>query len=55
MIKQISVGLMVSLSTMAYADDHATTTPGPVETWDCILNEGRLWTTSARSRRWYPK
>ena len=25
MIKQISVGLMVSLSTMAYADDHATT------------------------------
>ena len=33
MIKQISVGLMVSLSTMAYADDHATTTPGPVETW----------------------
>ena len=26
MIKQISVGLMLSLSTMAYADDHASST-----------------------------
>ena len=31
MIKQISVGLMLSLSTMAYADDHASASPGPVE------------------------
>ena len=41
MIKQISVGLMLSLSTMAYADDHASSTPGPVETWNCVLNEGK--------------
>ena len=41
MSKQIFVGLMLSLSTMAYADDHARSTPGPVETWNCVLNEGK--------------
>jgi hypothetical protein len=41
MIKQISVGLMLSLSTMAFADDHGSSSPGPVETWNCVLNEGK--------------
>jgi hypothetical protein len=41
MIKQISVGLMLSLSTIAYADDHANSSPGPVETWNCVLNDGK--------------
>ena len=41
MIKQISVGLMFSLSTIAYADDHANSSPGPVETWNCVLNDGK--------------
>ena len=41
MIKQISVGLILSLSTAAYADDHGSPSPGPVETWNCLLNEGK--------------
>ena len=41
MIKQISLALLLSASTAALADDHSNATPGPVETWNCVLNEGK--------------
>ena len=41
MIKQISLALLLSASTAVFADDHANATPGPVETWNCVLNEGK--------------
>ena len=41
MIKQISVALLLCASTIAVADNHSNATPGPVETWNCVLNEGK--------------
>ena len=41
MIKQISLALLLSASIAVLADDHSNATPGPVETWNCILNEGK--------------
>tara|TARA_B100000902_G_C26976215_1_gene747923 strand:- start:111 stop:521 length:411 start_codon:yes stop_codon:yes gene_type:complete len=41
MIKQISLALLLSASTAVFSDDHANATPGPVETWNCVLNEGK--------------
>ena len=41
MIKQISLVLLLSASTALFADDHSNATPGPVETWNCVLNEGK--------------
>ena len=41
MIKQISLTLLLSASIAVSADDHSNATPGPVETWNCVLNEGK--------------
>ena len=41
MIKQISMAILLTTSTAALADDHSSATPGPVETWNCVLNEGK--------------
>ena len=41
MIKQISLALLLSASIAVSADDHSNATPGPVETWNCVLNEGK--------------
>ena len=41
MIKQISLALLLSASFVVSADDHSNATPGPVETWNCVLNEGK--------------
>ena len=41
MIKQISLALLLSVSIVVSADDHSNATPGPVETWNCVLNEGK--------------
>ena len=41
MIKQISLALLLSTSIAVSADDHSNATPGPVETWNCVLNEGK--------------
>mgnify|MGYP001346904900 FL=1 len=41
MIKQISLSLLLSTSIAVSADDHSNATPGPVETWNCVLNEGK--------------
>ena len=41
MIKQISLALLLSASIAVSADDHSNETPGPVETWNCVLNEGK--------------
>ena len=41
MIKQISLALLLSASIAVSADDHSNATPGPVETWNFVLNEGK--------------
>ena len=41
MIRQISIAFLVAASTAVVADDHSDATPGPVETWNCVLNEGK--------------
>ena len=41
MIKQISLALLLSASIAVSGDDHSNATPGPVETWNCVLNEGK--------------
>ena len=41
MIRQISTAFLVAASTAVVADDHSDATPGPVETWNCVLNEGK--------------
>ena len=41
MIRQISIAFFVAASTAVVADDHSDATPGPVETWNCVLNEGK--------------
>ena len=41
MVKQISLALLLSTSIAVSADDHSNATPGPVETWNCVLNEGK--------------
>ena len=41
MIKQISLALLLSASIAVSADDHSNATPGPVETWNCVLNQGK--------------
>lgn len=41
MIRQISLAFLVAASTAVVADDHSDATPGPVETWNCVLNEGK--------------
>ena len=41
MIKQISLALLLSASIAVSADDHSNATPGPVGTWNCVLNEGK--------------
>ena len=41
MIKLILLALLLSVSIVVSADDHSNATPGPVETWNCVLNEGK--------------
>ena len=41
MIRQISIAFLIAASTAVVADDHSDATPGPVETWNCVLNEGK--------------
>tara|TARA_B100000676_G_C17737601_1_gene659722 strand:- start:190 stop:600 length:411 start_codon:yes stop_codon:yes gene_type:complete len=41
MIKQIALAALLSASTMVLADNHSNANPGPVETWNCVLNEGK--------------
>ena len=41
MIKQISMAFLLTASVAAHADNHANASPGPVETWNCVLNEGK--------------
>ena len=41
MIKQIALALLLSASFVVSADDGSNATPGPVETWNCVLNDGK--------------
>ena len=41
MIRQISLAFLIAASSAVVADDHSDATPGPVETWNCVLSEGK--------------
>ena len=41
MKKLLAIFLASSVSFAVHADDHSNATPGPVETWNCVLNEGK--------------
>ena len=41
MIKLLSLPIALLLPFIGYADDHSGTTGGPIETWTCVLNEGK--------------
>ncbi|MDC1480680.1 hypothetical protein N8214_14805, partial [Pseudomonadales bacterium] len=41
MKKILAIFLATSVSLAVQADGHSNSTPGPVETWNCVLNEGK--------------
>jgi hypothetical protein len=41
MKKLLAIFLASSVSFAVHADGHSNSTPGPVETWNCVLNEGK--------------
>jgi hypothetical protein len=41
MKKLLAIFLASTVSFAVHADDHSSATPNPVETWTCVLNEGK--------------
>ena len=41
MIKLLSLLISLLLPFVGYADNHAASIEGPIETWNCVLNEGK--------------
>ena len=42
MIKLLSLLISILLPFVGYADDQAASNEGPIETWNCVLNEGKI-------------
>ena len=41
MKKLLAIFLASTVSLAVHADDHSSAAPNPVETWTCVLNEGK--------------
>lgn len=41
MKKLLAIFLASIVSLAVHAEDHSSATPNPVETWTCVLNEGK--------------